>query len=81
MNGRYEEIPLNQSGGRISAEYAFVYPPGIPFLVPGEEIDTNVLRQINQAKEKKLELLGLADEKAEKIRVLPEESQRMAGSH
>lgn len=72
MNCRYEEIPIIQSRGRVSAEYAFTYPPGIPFLVPGEEIDADVLRQINQALEKKLELLGLADEKAEKIRVVAE---------
>lgn len=70
MNRQYEEIPLTAGQGRISAEYAFVYPPGIPFLVPGEELDANILQQIKQAKERKLELLGLADENAEKIRVV-----------
>ena len=67
-----EEILLEESSGRISAEYAFVYPPGIPFLVPGEEIDCNVLRQIRQAKENRLSLLGLADESGKKIRVVRE---------
>ena len=72
MNREGEEILLEESLGRISAEYAFVYPPGIPFLVPGEEIDRNVLRQIGQAKEKRLPLLGLADESGKKIRVVRE---------
>ncbi len=70
MNAPCEEVSLAAGQGRISAEYAFVYPPGIPFLVPGEVIDKNVLAQIKQAKEKKLELLGLLDERAEKIRVV-----------
>lgn len=69
MNGAYEEIPLGKSNGEIAAEYAYIYPPGIPFLVPGEKITKEVIEYIAMAKEKNLELMGLADENAEKIRV------------
>ena len=31
--------PLEQCIGSISAEYVWAYPPGIPLLVPGEQID------------------------------------------
>ena len=31
---------------KISAEYIWVYPPGIPLLVPGEKIDRNILEVI-----------------------------------
>lgn len=32
-------IPLRQAAGRISTRFVYMYPPGIPCLVPGEEID------------------------------------------
>lgn len=31
-------LPLNDAKGQISAEYVWAYPPGIPLIVPGEEI-------------------------------------------
>ena len=31
-------LPLEQSVGRVAAEYLWAYPPGIPLIVPGEEI-------------------------------------------
>jgi len=31
-------LPLSQAMGRIAAEYLWAYPPGIPLIVPGEEI-------------------------------------------
>lgn len=33
-----EVLPLAQAGGRVAAEALWAYPPGIPLLVPGEEI-------------------------------------------
>ncbi len=69
MNGNCEEILLAESEGEIVAEYAYIYPPGIPFLVPGEKMTKEVIEYITMAKEKELELMGLADEMAERIRV------------
>ncbi len=37
----WESIPLNDTVGRVSAEFICPYPPGIPMLVPGEELDQN----------------------------------------
>lgn len=31
-------VTIDQAIGRVSAEIVTVYPPGIPLLVPGEEI-------------------------------------------
>ena len=31
----FQVVPLTQSEGYISAEYAYLYPPGIPMLVAG----------------------------------------------
>lgn len=33
-----EIIKLSESRGRVSAEYVWAYPPGIPIVIPGEEI-------------------------------------------
>ncbi len=34
-----EELPLREAEGRISSDFVFDFPPGIPFLVPGELIE------------------------------------------
>ncbi len=34
-----EELPLKEAQGRIAADFIFDFPPGIPFLVPGEVIE------------------------------------------
>lgn len=36
--GDTERIPFEESPGRIIAESIYVYPPGIPILLPGEVI-------------------------------------------
>ena len=41
-----EALPLQSSDGRIALEYVWAYPPGVPFLVPGELVDTAVIEQI-----------------------------------
>ena len=38
--------PLNQAAGCMSLESVWAYPPGIPFLVPGEIIDDGIIGQI-----------------------------------
>ena len=72
MNGPWEEVPIEKACGRVSAEYIMVYPPGIPFVVPGEMIDLHVLGQISEAKEKRLNLTGTADDRVLNLRVLKE---------
>ena len=38
VNEPWESVPVMSCVGRISAEYLYLYPPGIPFLAPGEYI-------------------------------------------
>lgn len=40
-------INLEKAVGKISLEYVFAYPPGIPIIVPGEIIDTDIVNYIN----------------------------------
>lgn len=40
-------VPFELSSGKISAEYVWAYPPGIPLVVSGEVIDNNLIKLIN----------------------------------
>jgi lysine decarboxylase len=39
----HERVPAAEAVGRIAAETAAPYPPGIPALAPGERINAKVL--------------------------------------
>ena len=70
VEGVQEEIDLEGSEGRISSEYAYLYPPGIPFLVPGEKISSHILDQLRVWKQQGLDIQGLSDYTLKKIHVL-----------
>ncbi len=72
VEGDWEVVPLQESRGRTSAEYAYLYPPGIPFLVPGEEISEKFLNQAERLKKQGMYFQGLKDYSQKKIRVLKE---------
>lgn len=63
-------VPLAESNGQISAEFAYLYPPGIPLLVPGERITEKLLTQLHEYQKMGLKLQGLADYQAQNIRVI-----------
>lgn len=39
-------LPWNRTVGKIVLEYAYVYPPGIPLVVPGERVSKDTVEQI-----------------------------------
>jgi len=39
-------VPLAQAAGRVSADIITIYPPGIPILVPGEEISPTAVEYL-----------------------------------
>lgn len=71
-------IPLEKSLGRISAEYVYLYPPGVPLLVPGEIITGELLGIINKYREECKEtkkditgrLMGFSDKSGKNILVV-----------
>ena len=54
-----EEVALEEALGRISKSFIIPYPPGIPLLVPGEEITREACEYIGCLREKNIEILGL----------------------
>lgn len=65
-----ESINLSDSAGYVSGEYLYLYPPGIPLLVPGEVISERLLEQIRALKKMKMNLQGLRDKENIRIKVL-----------
>jgi arginine/lysine/ornithine decarboxylase len=57
-----ERIPLQESEGCVSREYVYVYPPGVPLIVPGERIDGIVLQRLAQYEKQGFVLQGLEQE-------------------
>jgi len=46
FHSKNEVCSLLESEGRIAAEYAWAYPPGIPIVVPGERISSEIVTAI-----------------------------------
>lgn len=44
-----QEVPFSEAEGKISADYVYLYPPGIPLIVPGEVITGDFLERIKNA--------------------------------
>ncbi len=64
-----ERISLSASEGRISREFLFLYPPGIPLLVPGERISRQVLDRVRDFRKRGYQFQGLEDYSMETIQV------------
>lgn len=64
-----ESLPLNETDGRVCAEFVMCYPPGIPILAPGERITKDILDYIKFAKEKGCSLTGCRDMRVERLEV------------
>jgi len=67
-----EKIKLTEAAGRISGEYIYLYPPGIPFIVPGEVISEEMITALVKLQKEGYELQGPADGTCERIAVVSE---------
>ncbi|MDY3919353.1 MAG: aminotransferase class I/II-fold pyridoxal phosphate-dependent enzyme [Candidatus Limivivens sp.] len=66
-------VNLEDSEGMVSGEFLYLYPPGIPLLVPGERISRELLQRVHACRENGLSLQGPADYSCREIRVLTAE--------
>lgn len=56
-------VPWGSAAGYISAEYAYLYPPGCPLIVPGERITEETVRLLAWYKEQGFSVEGLKMER------------------
>ena len=56
-----ESILWKQSEGRISMEYAYLYPPGSPVIVPGERISREAVELLSFYEQQKFQIEGIQE--------------------
>ncbi|SDW34445.1 aminotransferase class I/II-fold pyridoxal phosphate-dependent enzyme [Paenibacillus sp. CF384] len=71
--GQTEVVPFKESAGRIIAEFIYVYPPGIPILLPGEVISQTNIDYITDHVEVGLPVKGPEDRSIQFVKVIFEE--------
>lgn len=76
-NKEYELLRLEDAVGKISAKYVYLYPPGCPVLAPGELIQGETVRMVNDYRRCGLEICGLEDEEGKRIKVVRETFRRI----
>ena len=65
-----ENLPIEDTCGRVCSEFVMCYPPGIPILTPGELITKDILDYIRYAKEKGCSLTGPEDPDVNTLNVI-----------
>lgn len=54
-----QDVPFEDAIGRISGDYIYVYPPGIPIVTPGEVISLGVMQEMKAAMDSNLNIKGI----------------------
>lgn len=68
------EIPFLEAAGKTSGEYIYIYPPGIPIIVPGEVFSKEIIQAIEEALDRGLNIKGIfsEDNRNYKVKVMKE---------
>ena len=70
--GRVEQVPIEQAEGRIAAEMASPYPPGVPAVAPGERINDEVINYLRSGVDAGMLVPDSADSSLKSLRVVAE---------
>lgn len=62
LRGKKNSVPLKESIDRLSGEYLYLYPPGIPIVTPGECITEELITYIMDCQDAGLTIEGLDEE-------------------
>lgn len=54
-------IRLEEAAGQVSADYIYLYPPGIPMIVPGEILTEPMIQMVRQCQAVGLDVEGLPE--------------------
>ena len=63
MEREGREIPLEESAGHVCGAYIFLYPPGIPMLVPGERVTEEHIRALTNYERMGLNIQGIVSDR------------------
>ncbi|MCU1449903.1 MAG: Arginine decarboxylase [Acidimicrobiales bacterium] len=68
-------VPVAEALGRVAAEVAIPYPPGIPLLAPGERITPEVVEALHHLARVSCRIVGPADPTMATLRCVVEEDE------
>jgi arginine decarboxylase len=68
----HHPVPFEEAEGRVCGESISFYPPGIPLIMPGEEIDGALLHFCRRMQERGLKVSGPRDVSLQQIEVIEE---------
>lgn len=68
--GPVEVVPAAKAAGRVAAEQITPYPPGVPAVVPGEQLNDAVIEYLRSGLQAGMALPDPADPQLEHIRVV-----------
>ena len=57
-----ENVDYDAAVGKVSGEFIYIYPPGIPLIVPGEVISADFIRDLKAAVSYELDVKGLTED-------------------
>ncbi|MDD3745622.1 MAG: aminotransferase class I/II-fold pyridoxal phosphate-dependent enzyme [Anaerostipes sp.] len=58
-----KQVDYRKTEGKIGASFVYLYPPGIPIIVPGEEITKEAILKIDEYRSVGMNVIGLKDQK------------------
>jgi len=67
-----EQVPIEQAEGRVAAEMASPYPPGVPAVAPGERINDQVIDYLRSGIDAGMMVPDSADPSLKTLRVVSE---------
>ena len=65
-----ETVSFMEAVGRMSAEYVYLYPPGIPYIVPGEVFSAQMVKSMEALQKSGYELQGMEDSSGKTVKVV-----------
>ena len=65
-------LPISEATGKVSGESVVPYPPGIPVLVPGEEITPEIVEYLTAVRRTGVEIHGCEDRSIGTLKVVDE---------
>lgn len=69
-SGEKEKVWIEESEGRVTAEFVYIYPPGIPVLAPGERITQEIIERVLHDQKIGLSVQGMRDQTGRQVEVL-----------
>jgi len=69
---RWESVPLNEAAGRICVDTVCPYPPGIPWLLPGEVPSPGLIEELEAELAAGVTIQGAYDPQFKTVRVVKE---------